>query len=731
MMRRSEGKIRPEGVIVSPYRIWRICFLGLFLIAITIIVYIPVLHAGFVWDDDDHLTRNPCIVGPLGLADIWTSSRAVYYPLVLTSFWVLHKFVGLNPLPYHLLNVLLHAGCAVLLWRALHRLDLRGAWLGAALWALHPVMVQSVAWITELKNTQSCLFYLLSILFFLKADDAGGNAARRRLHGGLSFLFFVMAIASKPSAVMLPVVLVLCLWWRKDRLRRRDLLPLAPFFLLSVAASVWTIWEQKFHSGALGTEWVQTWAQRLAIAGCDIWFYLGKLVWPDPLIFIYPRWKIDIVHLPALLPLLAAAGGLVFLWWKRNGPLRPVFFAAAYFAVSLLPVLGFFNVYFFRYSFVSDHFQYLASIGPLALAASGIATGLGFAGKAKSWLQPAISGALLLTLGTCTWRQTQHYSSAEILYRATIEQNPDCWLAHSNLAGDLLERGEVDEAIAHFEKAVEIWPGHAEAHNNLGNALVRKGATKEAIVHFQKVLEIWPNDVEARNNLGGALLEEGRVDEAIAQFERVLAEKPDHAQAHNNLGNALLQKGRIDEAIAHYQRTLELPFDHGGSHYNLGNAFLQKGEIDEAITHYRKALELRPNHPNTYNNLGNALRHRGLMAEAIFQYQRAAEMEPNSALIQNNLAWVLATCAQESLRNGAKAIESAERANQLSGGGNPIVLHTLAAASAERGEFSRALDTAQRALELADAQGNTSLADSIRREITLYRAGLPYHEGPK
>src|SRR5439155_25970508 len=205
------------------------------------------------------LTRNPCIVGPLGLKEIWTSTRAVYYPLVLTTFWALHKFVGLVPLPYHMLNTLLHAGSAILLWCVLRKLAVRGAWLGAALWALHPVMVQSVAWITELKNTQSCLFYLLSILFFLKADSAESQPEKRRWRFSLSLVFFAMAITSKSSTVMLPVVLALCLWWLRGLVRRRDLVVLAPFFFLSIAASAWTIWEQKFHSAALGAEWVQTW----------------------------------------------------------------------------------------------------------------------------------------------------------------------------------------------------------------------------------------------------------------------------------------------------------------------------------------------------------------------------------------------------------------------------------------------------------------------------------------
>ena len=273
-------------------------FWALLLIAFVFIAYAQVFRAGFIWDDESHLTRNPCVIGPLGLKEIWTTTQAVYYPLVLTTFWALHKFVGLNPLPYHALNVLLHAVSAILLWRVLRLLEVRGAWLGAALWALHPVMVQSVAWVTELKNTQSCVFYLLSILFFLKWEDQGGAVSRspqrrtgdrRSLVFALSLLFFLLATLSKPSVVMLPFVLALCVWWMRGKIRWRDALALAPFALISVVASAWTIWEQRFHARAVGPDWVQTFLERLIVAEVawitelkntqSCLFYLLSILW--------------------------------------------------------------------------------------------------------------------------------------------------------------------------------------------------------------------------------------------------------------------------------------------------------------------------------------------------------------------------------------------------------------------------------------------------------------------
>src|SRR5436189_1355894 len=307
----------------------------------------------------------------------------------------------------------MHAGSAVLVWRLLRQLGVRGAWLGAALWALHPVMVQSVAWVTELKNTQSCLFYLLSIFCFLNWEEQSHIPATRRTTStlilSLSLAFFVLATSSKPSVVMLPAVLALCIWWRRGAVGWKDGIPLAPFLVVSALASAWTIWEQKFHASAVGPEWAQTWPERMIIAGRAIWFYLAKLFWPHPLSFIYPRWEIHSSQWMAYLPLLAATAGLVVLWLLPGKAGRAAFFAAAYYVISLFPILGFFSVYFFRYSFVSDHFQYLASMGPLALVGSAMTEGFrrlvvpAWLGRAAVFLRLVLCSGLLLLVAALTW----------------------------------------------------------------------------------------------------------------------------------------------------------------------------------------------------------------------------------------------------------------------------------------------------------------------------------------
>ncbi|MGB9476140.1 MAG: tetratricopeptide repeat protein [Candidatus Udaeobacter sp.] len=750
--------------------------LALLLIALVCVAYARVLNAGFIWDDESHLTQNPCIIGPLGLKEIWTTARAVYYPLVLTTFWALHKVVGLTPWPYHLVNVLLHAASAVLLWQILWQLEVRGAWLGAALWALHPVMVQSVAWVTELKNTQSCLFYLLSIFCFLKWNhtsqivqvsqeqnavnqrEAASTNPRQRAGDpssmlfALSLCFFILATLSKPSVVMLPVVLALCVWWRGGRINRGNVAALVPFALVSAIASVWTIFEQKFHAGAIGAEWAQSWPDRLIIAGRAIWFYLGKLAWPHSLVFIYPRWDIDSSQLSAYLPLFAALAALLVLWWFSRKWGRAVFFAAAYYVVSLFPVLGFFDIFFFRYSFVSDHFQYLASMGPLALGGAAIVTAIGHFGetpsrlvshtdalqfsnniavvRSKSFLVPATAGIFLLLLLFLTWRQTATYHDLVSLYTATLRKNPGCWMAHYNLGIALNERGKTDEAIAHYQEAIKLRPSYAEAHYNLGRLLAEKGQLNDAVTHYERALEIDPADAEARNNFGVTLFGIGRVDEAITHYEEALKIRPDYAEASCNLANALLSKGDLDGAIARYSKCLALSPNQAEAQYNLASALLRRGQTDEAIAHYRKVLELQADNADAHANLGSAYLAKGDVREAITEYRTALRVSPENVPAQSNLAWLLATSADASLRNGSEAVILAEQADSESSrsDNHTIVLRILAAAYAETGRFGEAKQTAQQALQAAEVQGNSTLADALRDEIALYDLGLPYHK---
>ncbi|MCE0498737.1 MAG: tetratricopeptide repeat protein [Methylacidiphilales bacterium] len=591
---RDDAELIYVSRLITAY--WR----PVLLVAMILLAYQPVWKAGFVWDDDLHLTQNPCIIGPLGFANIWTSGNADYFPLTLTTLWVGHALWGLDPLPFHLLDVLMHAAGAILLWRVLLRLAVPGAWLGAALWALHPVQVESAAWVCELKNTQSGVFYLLAILFFLKWLDAGvapdGRRNIRREYV-LMLVFAVLAVLSKTSTVMLPVVLGLCWWWREKGWRPANVLWLMPLFLFSLAASGWTVWEQRFHSHAAGAEWNQGWPERIAIAGNAVWFYLGKLIWPHPLIFIYPRWQIDTAQLLSYLPAAAVLAVLLFLWWNRKGELRPVFFVAAYFVISLFPVLGFFNLYFFRFSFVADHFQYLACMGPLALAGAGLAVALDFFERKSPGLKPALCAGLLLVLGGLTWSQCHMFRDLETLWRTTIARNPGCAMVHYNLGVLLMPSGRTLEAEEQYRQAFTIKPDYAEAHYNLGVLLMQGGRTLEAEDQYRQALAIKPDYAEAYNNLGLLRMQSGRVPEAIEQYQLSLKINPYNAAAHVNLGNALLQTDRLPEAREQYEQALKInPLD-SAAHYDLGSVLQQTGHIPEAEEQYEQALKIRPDFP--------------------------------------------------------------------------------------------------------------------------------------
>jgi tetratricopeptide (TPR) repeat protein len=621
----------------SPSQQW---LLGLLLVAALFIAYQPAWHAGFIWDDDNHLTNNPCIVGPLGFKDIWTSSEAMYFPLVLTSFWVLHAIWGLDPLPYHLINIAMHAACAVLLWHVLRRLNVPGAWLGAALWALHPAQVESVAWISELKNTQSGLFFLMAILFFLRWHETTAAAQARKPAArsnramaptgkgnewdyALALFCAILALLSKPSTVMLPVALLLCWWWRERRWPWHNLVRLLPFFFLSAAVSAWAIWEQKYHAGALGPAWAQSWPERALIAGKVIWFYLGKLIWPQPLMFIYPRWVIDVSHPAAWLPTLAAVAALLLLWWYRDRLMWPLFFAFDYFVILLFPVLGFFNVYFFRYSFVGDHFQYLASMGPLALAGSGVVAAFELLKKHQVALRTAAYGVILVGLGTLTWQQTRAYGNAETLYRTTIANNPNCWMCYNNLGTLLAQTGQRQAAAQQFQQALRIKPDHAEAYYNLGIISAGYGKLDEAVERYRQALQINPRYTEAHNNLGSALVGLGRLDEGIEQYRQALRIDPGHAKAHNNLGTALAAAGKFDEAVDQFREALKVNPRYADAHLNRGLALSRQEKQEEAIQDFREALRIQPGYAAAHEALARSLIALGRKDEAVSHLQES------------------------------------------------------------------------------------------------------------
>ena len=572
---------------------------GLILVLAVILAYQPVWYAGFVWDDDYHVTQ-PQLRSWTGLGCIWFDLGATkqYYPLVHSIFWVEHCFWGDEPLGYHLVNIFLHIFSAFLLLKILRQLEVPGAWLAAALWALHPVQMESVAWITELKNVLSGVFYFGSTLVYLKFDRTRKTGAY-----AYSLMLFVLGLMSKSVIATLPAALLVVFWWKRGKLSwKRDILPLIPFFIVGISSGLFTAWVEQHFIGAEGTDYNYTFIERTLIAGHAIWFYLGKLFWPSDLIFIYPRWQVsESIGWQYLFPAAALLFVAALIWLSRRwrGPLAGFLF----FAGTLFPALGYLNVFPFRYSFVADHFQYLACLGLIVPCAAGMVKLANFVIPERYWLRSSLCAGLLLVLGVMSWQRAWVYQSLETLWTDTLAQNPECWMAHGNLGETLVKEGRMDEAMAQFQKALEIKPNYVQAHNNLGIVLVKKGREDEGIAEYEKALAINPNYAEARYNLGIALVKKGRLDEAMAQYKKALEIDPNYVAARCNLGLALAQKGQLDAAIAQFQKAVEINPDYLDAHNNLGVAFAQKGRMDEAIAQFQEAVRLDPNNSSAQNNL--------------------------------------------------------------------------------------------------------------------------------
>ena len=675
----------------------RACAFGLLLAALTIFVYRPSWNGGFLWDDDDYITHNELLTAPNGLRRIWFSldSPSQYFPLVYTTFRIEHALWGMNPTGYHWINLILHVANALLVWRVLARLNVPGSWLAGAIFALHPVQVESVAWITERKNVLMGFFFLLTLLAWIAFIDE--RTKRPWRFYALALILYLLALSAKSTACTLPAALLLILWLQKKPINTPRLTQIAPFVIMGIGMGLLAVWWERYHQGT--SRAIFTFlspVERLLVASRAVWFYLGKLIWPGNLTFIYPKWQISSTHLPDYMWLLVGIGLCVAIYFLRRYVGRSVEVAAAFFVATLSPVLGFIMLFTFRYTFVADHYQYLACIGPIALVSTGVVS---LADMLKHYRVFILTAALFVvaTLGVLTWRQSAMYGDIETLWRITLKRNPECWMAHTNLGIVLLQKGQLDDGIAQYRAALQMQPDSWDAEYNLGTALVTKGEVDEAILHCERAVAMQPNDPDSQVSLG----------------------------------NALLQKKRIDEAIVHYQNALGIRPDYSLAHYGLGRAFLEKGEADNAIQHCRTALVIRPDDADCHTVLAVALDEKGETPEAIHHYEKALVIFPKSISALTNLAWLRATSSNEALRNGNQAVTLAGQADELSGGTNAIVLRTLAAAYAETGQFAKAIESSRTALQLARVHGDQSLAVELEQQKAVYELRLPYRETRK
>lgn len=818
---------RPGGLSPndpSPGNRWDVPAICIFLAAIIWLVFGRTIQHDFVnFDDDVYVYKNPDVTNGLSwqaVARAFTQVRSSnWHPLTWMSHMLDGQWYGLKPGGHHLTNVLLHTATAILLFLVLwqmtrpreptataavrgsvakmrpspgHAAALWGSAFIAAVFAVHPLRVESVAWVAERKDVLSGLFFMLTLGAYVRYVRRPWSVGRY----SLVMLMQALALMSKPMVVTLPFVLLLLDYWPLKRLDFsggkaspwRLIAEKLPLLALSGAACAVTLFSQKHAMSSL------PFSLRLenAVVSCVV--YLKQMIYPAGLAVLYPfpvggiaSWKIA-----ASAVLLLAISAVAVAGWRK----RPWWLVGwLWYLGMLVPVIGLLQV---GVQARADRYTYLPQIGLTVLLTWSVADWC--AGwRQRRWILGGLGAVILAALILSARTQTAFWRNSESLWTHTLACTSDNFMAHDNYGNALLDQGKTDEAIAHFEQAIQIKPDHAEAHYNLANALVRKGRSDDAIVHYQRALELKPDDPKTHCNLGIAYLQKGDVDDAIAQLQITLQLKPDDLVVRNNLGNALFQKGKLDEAIAQFQQILQLKPDDPKAWCNLGIAFLQKGNTDEGIANLRKALQLEPDNAVIWNNLGNALVQKGDLDEAISQFQQFLQTRPNdaathfnlgdallkkgnvddaivhfqkclsvlpnsaeaefslaSALVQsrreaeaiahfqralqinpdypeacNDLAWELATSPQASLRDGNKAVELAERANQVAEGKDVDVLDTLAAAKAEAGRFEDAIRITQKAIELAQSGGQTNQAAELGDRLKLYQEGQPYHRQVK
>ena len=571
------------------------CALGLLLV----VCYLPaMLWGGFVWDDNIYIKTDP-VKEVSGLWQIWLSPGSTgtedhYLPLLYTTFWLEHKLWGFNPTGYHVVNVLLHLANTLLVWHLMRRLCVPGAWLVAAVFAVHPLHVESVAWIIERKDVLSGLFYLAAVTAWMRFVE---QPRLRRYVGALAL--YAAALLSKSIAITLPATLLIGHWWKQGRIAWADLVRLAPFFTIGAA---YAIGDLSFSRSVNPVSFDYSWAERTLIASRALWFYADKIVWPSGLVVIYP-------HYPVAWAYLVAAVVLVSVLWRfrhrvGRGPLA----GALFFGITLSPVLGFVDYGYMKYSFVADRFQYLACIGVMVVVC-GVAA-YGVRRLSGLWQKGAwgVAAATIVALGFLTWQQQRVWRDSETLWRYVIEHNPKALTAHLNLGYILYTQGQYEEALQLTRVAVDRLPDYYKAHMHLGSILKALERFEEAEFHLRRAIALNPQEQSPYTQLCRVLYSQGRHEEALEAARIAIEQHPDYGDAYVDLGWVLNDLGRPKEAEPYLRRAIALNPQSHDAYYYLGIALHNQGQYEEAMQCYDRALALDPTSETTRANREAALK---------------------------------------------------------------------------------------------------------------------------
>jgi len=735
--------------------------------AVTLVAYIPALRADFIWDDDWLVTNNPRMHGLDGLRTLWlTLEMPDYLPLTWSSLWLQMQVSG-DAWAFHLGNVVLHVAAAAMIWLVLRRLAVPGAWLAGLVFAIHPVNVASVAWVVERKNTLSMVFFLLTVLAYLRYDRCG-----RWGWWAASLGLFAAALLSKASVVMAPLALLGLIWYRRGRLTRWDLLKVAPLAALSLGAAVLTVYTQTHQvirkEVVFGPDETLFW--RLAGAGWSVWFYIYKALLPVKLAMIYPRWKIDPVNIVHYVPLLGVVGALAALgWYRHRRYVRPAALAMGYFVVMLVPVMGFFQMFYMRFALAADHWQHLSIIGVIALVVGAAWRAVDRLG-ARAYMPGALlAGLIVAALGVQTWRQCRVYKDQETLWRDNIAKYDGVWMAWFSLGNALQHKNDqtgdpkaMEEAFRCYQKAVDLKKDFHMARSNLGNLLATQGRFPEALMVYTEAMAYKPDEARIHNNRGTMLWQLGRPTEAMHAVELALTYQPDYTPARLNMAEFLGRMGQLDRAIEQLREGIKLDRYDVDLRVKLGAMLMQTRRMDEAIAELSKAIEMKPQHLRAMQNLGVALSEKGRPEEALKIYDRALAVAPSDApLILNrgyvlqklrrpaeaamayekalrlnpqmlealkSLAWLRATHPDPAVRNGRQALELALKLNELTGYSLPDALDVLAAAQAEVGDFAEARKLNQKAVAAANRVNLPQFAGEIAGRDRFYAASQPFRQ---